>query len=153
MPTSIGEAGARYRGVRFTWYLRIGLYLAVLIAMAIILDSLRGRIPMAFGLTPIQVKALSVERVPYGGGDSAGVGMTDVSVSIRIVGNDPLPDGVALSQFRLVAKGNSSYEPYASTFLFDSTGKLRIAPGDTLFGALVFALPSDERPAKLWWRP
>jgi len=152
MALILGKA-RRERGVaRLSWYIRIGLYLAILLIMAYVVNSLRGRIPMAFGLTPIQVKALSVSRMPYGRSDSSSA-MADVSVAVRIVGNDSVPGGIALGQFRLITKTQRRYEPYASTFLLDSTGRLRVARGDTLYGALIFTVPKDETPGELWWQP
>ena len=139
--------------VKASWYFRIVLYLAVLIVTALLVNGLRGRIPMAFGLTPIQVKALSVVRLPYESSGAAGGSLADVSVNVRIVGNDSLPDGVTLTQFHLTTKNDARYSPYASTFLFGPDGRLRITPGDTLYGALLFSVPADETPEELWWRP
>ena len=32
-------------------------------------------------------------------------------------------------------------------------GSLHVAPGDTLTGVLLFALPEAEQPDQLWWEP
>jgi len=136
---------------KVVWYLRIGLYLVLLLVAAYVANRMRGRIPMAFGLTPIRVEALSVARVPYDASDARSQG--DVSVTVRIVGRDTVRGGISLAQFRLITKRSRRYEPYASTLLFDSDGRLHIAPGDTAIGVLLFSLPGDEEPDQLWWEP
>ena len=137
---------------RVAWYVRIGVYLGVLVLVAYLVNGMRGRIPQAFGLTPIRVKVLSVRMVPVGS-DRAGSGLTDVSVAVRIVGQDSLYEDVCLGQFFLIAAEGTRYRPYASSFLFGVDGALTIARNDTLTGELLFALPANEQAKELWWEP
>ena len=134
-----------------SWYIRLTAYLIGLLVVAYLVSNLRGRIPQAFGLTPIRVHALSVRATPVN--DGTGAAMTDVSVGVRVVGWDSVYSGLALSQFRLRTDEGTNHQPYASDLLFDSTGTLTIHRGDTLTGELLFLIPSDESPKQLWWEP
>jgi len=145
--------GADRPAVRYGWYVRVVVYLAILLLVAYVVNSMRGRIPMAFGLTPIRLTALSVEVMPSAPSQPADSSRTDAVVNVRIVGDRPLAKGVTLAQFHLVTKRSATFRPYASTLPFDSLGRLRIGVGDTLVGALLFALPRGEKPDQLWWRP
>jgi hypothetical protein len=138
---------------------RIVLYSLVLIATYFVVTGLRGRIPMAFGLTPIGVRAVAMAISEYeAGAPMPGVAATtmslvDVRVTVEIVGRDSLPDGLRLGQFRLTSDADGRYQPYASSLLFGVDGRRPIAPGDTLRGDLLFSLPRNERPDQLWWEP
>ncbi len=131
---------------------RIALYAAILVATYFLVTDLRGRIPMAFGLTPIEVRALSVATTEYVA-DSAGTNMVDMRVTVEIVARDTMAGGLQLRQFHLIGADGRRFRPYASSLLFGVDGKLHLAPGDTLLGTLLFALPADEEPEELWWEP
>ena len=134
-----------------SWYVRLVIYLIVLLAVAYIISASRGRIPQAFGLTPIRVHAESVRTVPVR--DERQVAMNDVSVQVRVVGWDSVFTDLRLNQFRLRTSGSENHQPYASTFLFDSTGTITICRNDTLRGTLMFLVPEGETPEELWWEP
>lgn len=131
------------------WYARVGAYLAFLLLTAYALNSLRGRLPQALGLTPIRVTVLSVERI----GAVSGVGNSTVSVTVRIVGRKDPPVRVTMQQFQMKSKGGTSFRPYASSFPFDSSGALSVARAETLDGVFLFNIPTRETPGELWWNP
>jgi len=144
-----GRPGGSRRSA--SWWIRLTLYLAFLLATAYAVTSLRGRIPMAFGLTPIRVYAtsVSVTQLPTNGEAP----LADVGVAVRIIGSRPVPDGVRLNQFELRTDDGTPHRPYASSFVFGPDGTMDIAPGDTLTGVLMFTLPFEADPKELWWQP
>ena len=138
------------RGARskWVWYARVGLYIGVLGIIVYLMHITRGKIPQAFGLTPISVQVLSVDSTPAGD-----AGQADVAVAVRIVGQDSIYRDVRLRQFRVETESGDVYRPYASDLLFDETGKLTIAKGDTLRGTLLFLIRETDTPLELWWEP
>ena len=139
---------------RAGWYIRVALYAAVLVAVLLAMRGLRAKIPMAFGLTPIAVKVLSVAYIdPYAKRTQDSAQTTrDVSVAVRIVGRDSLGADVRLDQFTLEA-GSERVRPFASDLLFADSGTLTVARGDTIVGVLIFTVPADVAPKELWWNP
>jgi len=135
----------------WSWYVRIGLYVLLLVVATLALNSLRGRIPMMLGATPIRIDGLATVRLPHVGPGAADT--ADVGVTVRIVARKPVRDGLRLDQFRLRAKSGKSYPAHTSSFIFGPSGVLAVDKGDTLIGTFVFALPKGEAPDELWWRP
>ena len=143
----------RVRAGRTGWYIRIALYGAVLVGVLLAIHGMRARIPQAFGLTPITVKALSVTYLsPDLSVRDSATTTRDISVAVRIVGRDSLGADVRLSQFTLVA-GSERPRPFASDLLFGESGALHVARGDTILGVLLFTVPADATPDELWWNP
>jgi len=137
---------------KLRWYLRLIIYGVVLVAVVLIMNTLRGQIPQAFGLTPIRVDALSVARISPDSLDTSSRREVDYAVTVRIVGRDSVMTPVQLDQFR-VDTDAGRFQPYASDLLFDSTGILSVVEGDTIIGVLVFSLPDRAEPKQLWWNP
>ena len=137
---------------KLRWYLRIVIYAVALVAVVLVMNALRGQIPQAFGLTPIRVDALSVARISPDSLDASSSRQIDYAVTVRIVGRDSVTTPVRLDQFR-VDTDAGRFQPYASDVLFDSTGILHVARGDTIVGVLVFSLPERAEPKQLWWNP
>jgi hypothetical protein len=133
------------------WYVRIGLYLALLLVTAYALQKLRGKIPQAFGMTPIRVRALSVERIP--GSMPADPTKVAICVTVRIIGHKDPPVLVYLRQFQLKAASGNAFRPYASSLPFDSLASLHVARAETLDGVFLFNIPAEEQPQQLWWNP
>ena len=132
------------------WYIRLVLYIAVLIAVVVAMNSLRGQIPQAFGLTPVRVDVLAVHEVPVVDPRSP---ERDYSVTVRIVGRKTPPAPLTLDQFELQTGRKTTYRPYASEIVFADAGTLRVAEADTIVGVMVFTILAGEEPRELWWRP
>ena len=134
---------------RVFWYVRIAAYLLFLGATLLMVNGLRGRIPMMFGVTPVRIDPLTVRRIARPGRSDT----VDVSVTVRVVGRDTIPGGLALGQFRLRGDDDREYMPFATSFPFEQAGGFQVAKGDTVIGGLYFALPAKVEPRELWWRP
>jgi hypothetical protein len=148
---SVGTHSVGRRVWDIGWYVRLILYIVVLVAVLLSMRMMRGRIPQAFGLTPIRVEAISVSKISNDVNMSLD-GETDYSVSVRIVGSDTVVTPILLGQF-LLETAEGQYTAFASDLIFARGGTLDVAPGDTLFGALIYSIPNDENPEELWWRP
>ncbi len=136
---------------RVSWYIRIALYATILLGTAFGLNRLRGRIPQAFGLTPIRVEVLSLER--FRNQDPRGGKENTFGVVARILGRKSPSASVSLRQFVLKTESGNLIRPYASSLQFDNLGNLAIAHADTLTGVFLFAVPPTEKPSEFWWNP
>lgn len=136
---------------RVSWYVRIALYATILLGTAFGLNRLRGRIPQAFGLTPIRVEVLSLER--FRDRDLRGGKENTFGVVARITGRKSPFASVSLRQFVLKTESGQLVRPYASSLQFDHLGNLAIAHADTFTGVFLFSVPSNEKPSEFWWNP